>query len=254
MKSRMYWGVAILILLLVTAAVFVILREIADNRELNDQLTEAQKLADQITQRKISENNKKSELDIPLEPKDTDSDNFTVEVGNNTDAETQKQSEEPKDVHASVQTTEPKDVQVSPFGFGPYPEVPEGMLDSVGNPYKPAWERSYWSDRPREGAELLSRVLIKAWKEGTRDWIGASGGNNGKVWINYPNTLYIQYGEPETRSDGTIYRPIVRAKGDPSVRLTPDEMANGIVPAGVRVLDLDADAINIFEYLNLSKK
>lgn len=253
MKSKMYWGAAILILLLVTASVFVILREIADNRELNDQLTEAQKLADQINQRKISENNKKSELDIPLQPKDTDSENFTAEVENNTEAETPKQSEGTKDVHASVQTAETKDVQVSPFGFGPYPEVPEGMLDSVANPYKPAWERSYWSDRPREGAELLSRVLIKAWKEGNRDWIGASQ-EDGKVRINYPNTLYIQYGEPETRSDGTIYRPIVRTKGDPSVRLTLDQMENGIVPAGVRVLDFDTDAINIFEYLNLSRK
>ena len=56
MKSRMKWGVAILILLLVTAAVFVILREIADNRELNDQLTEAEELVEQINQRKISEN------------------------------------------------------------------------------------------------------------------------------------------------------------------------------------------------------
>ncbi len=45
----------------VTAAVFVILREIADNRDLNDQLTETQKLADQIKDRKVSENNKKSD-------------------------------------------------------------------------------------------------------------------------------------------------------------------------------------------------
>ena len=57
MKSKMYWGLAILILLLVTAAVFVILREIADNRDLNDQLTEAEELVEQINQRKVSENN-----------------------------------------------------------------------------------------------------------------------------------------------------------------------------------------------------
>ena len=57
MKSKMYWGLAIFILLLVTTAVFVILREIADNRDLNDQLTEAEELVEEINQRKISENN-----------------------------------------------------------------------------------------------------------------------------------------------------------------------------------------------------
>ncbi len=57
MKSKMYWGLTIFILLLVTAAVFVFLREIADNRELDTQLTEAEELVEQINQRKISENN-----------------------------------------------------------------------------------------------------------------------------------------------------------------------------------------------------
>ncbi len=59
MTRKMHWGLAFLILLLVTAAVFVILREIADNRELDTQLTEAEELVEQINQRKISENNKK---------------------------------------------------------------------------------------------------------------------------------------------------------------------------------------------------
>lgn len=58
MTRKMYRGVAILILLIGTAAVFVIMHEIAANRELNKDLSEAQKLADQINQRKISENNR----------------------------------------------------------------------------------------------------------------------------------------------------------------------------------------------------
>ncbi len=249
MKSKMYWGVVILILLLVSATGFVILREISDNRDLNDQLTEAKELADQITQRKISENNKKSELDIPLQPKDTDSENFTAEVGNNTEAETQKQSEETKDVHASAQTAETQDVPVSPFGYGPYPEVPDDFRKIKGNPI---WEHQKWPDSIAlpEGAELLDRVLIKVWKEGNKDWIGASH-ENGIVRLNYPNTLYIWYDEPYEDEDGNIIKPIMRSKGDPNVQLTIDEMRDGIVPSGVQILDGETAGINALEFIDL---
>ncbi len=57
MKRKMYWGVAILILLLGTVAVFIIQHELAENSKLNDQLKDAAKLANQIEQEKMSENN-----------------------------------------------------------------------------------------------------------------------------------------------------------------------------------------------------
>ena len=145
------------------------------------------------------------------------------------------------------------DMPVSPYGYGPYPDVPDDYREAKG---KPIWEHSKWPDGialPR-GAELLHRVMIKVWKEGNQDWIGAGGGNSGKVWINYPNTLYIWYGEPYEDADGTIVRPIRRAKGDPNAQLTPDEMRRGIIPSGVRVLDGETEAIDVFEYLNLSTK
>ena len=57
MTRKMYWGFAILILLMGTAAVFIIMHKIAENRELKDQLAEMEKLANQINQREISKNN-----------------------------------------------------------------------------------------------------------------------------------------------------------------------------------------------------
>ncbi len=68
MKRRMYWGVAILILLLGIAAVFVIIPKLAENSELNKQLKEAEELADQIEQRKIDENKRQSEVNISEMP------------------------------------------------------------------------------------------------------------------------------------------------------------------------------------------
>ncbi len=117
--------------------------------------------------------------------------------------------------------------EVSPFGFGPYPEVPEGMLDSIGQPYKPVWKSANWPNRGLpERAELMSRVAIKSWKEGLqRDWIGI-GGAYGKFYFNYPNTVYVWYGEKEN-DDGSITRYITRAKG---MSLSLEQMRKGIVP------------------------
>ncbi len=64
MKRKMYWGVALLILLIGTATVFIIQHELAENSKLEVLLYEAQKLADEIKQRKIAENNPPSEEPI----------------------------------------------------------------------------------------------------------------------------------------------------------------------------------------------
>ena len=44
MTRKMYWGIATLILLLGTAAVYIIMHEIADNRDLTKLLEEADNL------------------------------------------------------------------------------------------------------------------------------------------------------------------------------------------------------------------
>lgn len=141
--------------------------------------------------------------------------------------------------------------EVSPFGFGPYPEVPEGLLNSIGQPYKPAWKRANWPNLGLpERAELMSRVAIKAWKEGHhRDWIGI-GGAYGKIYFNYPKTVYVWYGEKEN-DDGSITRYFTRAKG---MSLSLEQMRKGIVPPGVRVLDGEKEGIDPYEYLGLPKQ
>ena len=168
---------------------------------------------------------------------------ITVQDQINTEAETQQTG-------SQSEHTEEKDVLVSPFGYGPYPEVPADFREAKGDPI---WEGPGFPDEIAlpENAELLARVTIKVWKEGNRDWVGVSYGN-GKVWINYPNTLYVWYGEPYEDEDGTIRTPFRKAKGDPNARLSLDEIRLGIVPPGVRILDGESEAIDVFQYLNLS--
>ncbi len=62
MNRKIYWGIAILIMIISTAAVFLIRHELAEHRELNHQLEDVEKLANQIKQRKIAEVNSSIEV------------------------------------------------------------------------------------------------------------------------------------------------------------------------------------------------
>ena len=151
---------------------------------------------------------------------------------------------------ASAQAAETEDVPVSPHGFGPYPEVPDD-LRSIKR-FKPVWEYKKWpnvnlSDR----MELLDRVVIKAWKEGThRDWIGI-GEFNGKFYFNYPNTVHVWFDERDPGDKDTRY-----ISGMDGMSLTEDQqdqILRGKTLLGVRVLDGETGGIDPYEYLNLPR-
>ena len=87
MTRSMKWGVAILMLLLGTAAVLIVMNEVAENRELEKEITDAQKLADQIKEREVSENDQsaKEPISDPIEQQDirvADVSNETEQEGN----------------------------------------------------------------------------------------------------------------------------------------------------------------------------
>lgn len=125
-----------------------------------------------------------------------------------------------------------ENVPSSPHGFGAYPEVPEDFPLPVD-----------WTDRT-EQQELLMRVMIKAWTDGER----FIGGNivNGKVRLNFPNTVYVRYKEIPT-ADGSVISTRVVA-GDPDVEGPPP---GEDFPPNVRVLDFDEAGIDPYEYLDL---
>ena len=126
-----------------------------------------------------------------------------------------------------------EDVPVSPYGLGPYPEVPIGFPVSVE-----------WSSEDKEG-ELHLRVMIKAWNAGER-FVGASTGN-GKLYLHYPNTVYVQYGE-RLDANGNVIKYVRRAKGAGDVPVPPP---GENFSSDVRVLDFDSAGIDPYEYLNL---
>lgn len=131
----------------------------------------------------------------------------------------------------------PADVRVSPHGFGAYPPIPEGA---------PIAE---FDENDSVEMELMLRVAIKKWNEGHR-FVGASIAN-GKVYLNYPNTLYVKWGDPQETPDGNVFQPIVRTRGPGDIALTPEQMHSGKIPEGVTGLDLDSEGLDPYEVLEL---
>ncbi len=141
------------------------------------------------------------------------------------------------DTESPVETAETADLNVSPFGFGPYPELPDDYPSKVD-----------WTSRNSAQAELLTRVLVKLWTEGEKNFRGG-GTHNGKVYPWYHNTIYVKIVEIENADGEIVARSVTKMSG-PSVDWSRvDDWLNP--PSHIRILDLDSSGIYPYEYLNL---
>lgn len=126
-----------------------------------------------------------------------------------------------------------ENVPVLPYGFGPYPEVPNDYFRT------PVW--AYPDSEFTPGHELIDRVLIKLWKQGI--YSNGGGMENGRVYPIIRGTVYVKWkgdsiseyiGHPDD-DDGQIIS-ILEDKG---------------TPTGITVLDYDAAGIDPYQFLNL---
>ena len=136
-----------------------------------------------------------------------------------------------------------EDVPVSPYGFGPYPEVPAGCPVN-------------WKGHERFSAELelLTRVIIKLWNEGKRP-LGGFTARGGRVYPNYPNTVYIEYSELP-KSDGTIERYISGTMGGANTSEIGHSiigMSKESIPSHITAIDMDSPEAGIdpYQYLDI---
>ena len=145
-----------------------------------------------------------------------------------------------------------EDVLLSPFGFGPYPEIPSDY------PFTPIWavdETAHESSQANYGStgirnfELLSRVLIQLWDQGHRGLVGGSIDKNGNVMPVYRNVAYVTYNYTE-KSDGSLERYISNVSGAPGLNITPEMLLSGDIP-GVTLIDKDDATINAYDFLSL---
>ena len=157
-----------------------------------------------------------------------------------------------------------EDVPVSPFGFGPYPEVPEGYFQT------PIWLRSEefiakledvisdglklrgktFEDHLRTG-ELLGRVAIKLFNQGVNVSGMTSLDSNGLFYPTEPNVIYVTWDET-TDPNGEVRRYISSGTGAAGL-LTPEErMGYEPIPDWIEVRSHE-DGIDPYEFLGLNR-
>lgn len=135
------------------------------------------------------------------------------------------------------------ELRISPFGFGPYPNIPDGF------PFEDPWTSVInLTDKEAKNFELIHRVHIKLWNEGKRPE-GLSY-ENGVIYATYPNTIYVTWDYDENE-EGTIERyPSEVTSGT----LTDEANAlldEGIIPPDVIVYDHNEVGIDPYTYLEL---
>ena len=146
--------------------------------------------------------------------------------------------------------------RISPFGFGPYPEIPDDYPKSMS----PVWvwpeaKRMRWESDPDrlKNFELIGRVLIKLWDQGEQDFIGGTlRDSNGRVYPLYFNTAYVSYREL-VKLDGTVHSYIggfMRGPGFPYLTHEQRMSGNFELPPDAQILDMDEAGIDPYSFLN----
>ena len=155
----------------------------------------------------------------------------TAEVENNTEAAHQQNK-------TPAESASAKDVPVSPFGLGPYPEVP---ADYPIPPDKFEWD--FWGETLK--GELMSRVRIKLWNQGIRS-DGASF-RNGKVYPNILGTVYVEW-------DGDRISGITGHPYDDFDAIEEALESGQPPPEGITVLNRNEAGIDPYSFLELNQK
>lgn len=154
----------------------------------------------------------------------------------------------PKSEIPEPETTET--VVVSPFGFGPYPQIPPGFpepdifesLQTMGH-----------SDM-RKAFELQKRLIVEFYREGkSLKNVGVSGDADGRVYLNYPDVVYVEWDYWTDENDIT-HKYAGRANGHPdAMQISKPYLDKGEIPPGITVYELPDGYIDAYEYLGLNR-
>ena len=158
----------------------------------------------------------------------------------------------PDDV--GTEETPAEEAVVSPFGFGPYPEVPTGYPTHL----QPVW---LWSEERQqrhtssrlESFELMARVLIKLWNQGDRGFNGViRDDSNGKVYPLYKDIIYVTWAELRD-NNGKIIGKYARNQlsSDKTQRISFRDYMEGRIPPNIQFVDRETSGIDPYMFLGL---
>ena len=132
------------------------------------------------------------------------------------------------------------DSQTSPFGFGPYPEVPADF------PYQ---ERLWNNDTPEQ--ELLVRVRIELWKQGTETTGAGFDTNSGLIYPTIPGVLYVRWQNTEDDDPeyaGRRYASLIMGDPDTSDKWGSSYLVDSMFEPIHGMSDIEALGIRVYEY------
>ena len=96
--------------------------------------------------------------------------------------------------------------------------------------------------------ELWGLVMVRKWNEGNR-FVGTSmDPDTGKVYLYYPNVVYVKWEDTEL-PDGTLTKYASEISGPGGGSTISDQVREGTLPPGVQVLDMDSSGIDPYAYL-----
>ncbi len=158
------------------------------------------------------------------------------------------------DKNANIDLT--ADTLTSPFGFGPYPEVPADY------PFRETVQ--LWDNATPEH-ELLVRVRIKLWKQGTQTK-GAMFDNNGLIYPSIPGVIYVKWSYIEEGTPDLIeqrYAERIMGDGDTAERwessylvdgwYEPKDVNNASNALGIKVYEYPNGGIDPYNFLELPR-
>ena len=145
----------------------------------------------------------------------------------------------------------PEPERVSPFGFGSYPEVPADFShDPIWVDY-PNTTNALGGSTMMRALELCDRVLVELWHRGEHT-DGGKIGSDDMVLPFYENTVYVRWDYTEN-PDGTTTRYARQMTSGPAIpEGVFDAISEGVVPAGITILDPSDHKIDPFTFLNLN--
>ena len=174
---------------------------------------------------------KPNQTDVPLTE--------TLESVGKTSVPTEETTEKTDTLEKNIDLS--ADAPTSPFGFGAYPEVP------VDYPFR---ERVQLWDNATPEHELLVRVRVKLWKQGTKTK-GAMFDKNGLIYPSIPGVIYVKWrtieeGDPEFA--GRRYASRVMGNGDTAEKWKTSYLIDGTFePTNVNK-NIDTSGIKVYEY------
>ncbi|MDE0011768.1 MAG: hypothetical protein OXU36_11510 [Candidatus Poribacteria bacterium] len=143
-----------------------------------------------------------------------------------------------------------EDVPVSPFGFGPYPEIPADfpepdifdILAELGT-----------SDAAK-ALELQKRVILKFWEQGVSlEGVGVSGDVDGKVYLIYPDVVYVKW-DYYTDEEGVTHKYAGLTRGHPDYLPQYESyLDRGETPPGVILYELPDGYLDAYDFLGLTR-